>query len=87
MSHEHRQSVRMPCDFPVRIALKRRFIEGVLEDVSRTGLRMRILATKLGAQSDADLMSLARVYTSNQQVFTALNDSLQLAVRDIGRVG
>ena len=34
-----------------------------------------------------DLMSLARVYSSNQRVFAALNDSLQLAVRDIGRVG
>lgn len=39
------------------------------------------------AHASTDLMSLARVYTSNQQVFTALNDSLQLAVRDIGRVG
>ena len=39
------------------------------------------------ARSSTDLMSLARVYTSNQQVFTALNESLQLAVRDIGRVG
>jgi hypothetical protein len=32
-------------------------------------------------------MSLARAYQSSQQVFSALNDSLQLAVRDIGRVG
>ena len=39
------------------------------------------------AHASTDLMSLARVYTSNQQVFTALNDTLQLAVRDIGRVG
>lgn len=39
------------------------------------------------AHASTDLMSLARVYTSNQQVFTALNDSLQLAVRDVGRVG
>jgi flagellar basal-body rod protein FlgF len=39
------------------------------------------------AQTSTDLMSLARVYTSNQKVFSALNDTLQLAVRDIGRVG
>ena len=39
------------------------------------------------AHASTDLMSLARVYSSNQQVFTALNDTLQLAVRDIGRVG
>lgn len=37
--------------------------------------------------SSTDLMSLARVYSSNQQVFMAMNESLQLAVRDIGRVG
>jgi flagellar basal-body rod protein FlgG len=39
------------------------------------------------AQASTDLMSLARAYQSSQQVFSALNDSLQLAVRDIGRVG
>lgn len=39
------------------------------------------------AGASTDLMSLARVYTSNQQVYAALNDTLQLAVRDIGRVG
>lgn len=39
------------------------------------------------AHASTDLMSLARVYSSNQRVFAALNDSLQLAVRDIGRVG
>ena len=39
------------------------------------------------ARASTDLMSLARVYSSNQQVFSALNESLQLAVRDIGRVG
>ena len=39
------------------------------------------------ASASTDLMSLARLYSSNQQVFSALNESLQLAVRDIGRVG
>jgi len=39
------------------------------------------------AGASTDLMSFARVYSSNQQVFTAINDTLQLAVRDIGRVG
>ena len=39
------------------------------------------------ASASTDLMSLARVYSANQRVFSALNDTLQLTVRDIGRVG
>ena len=39
------------------------------------------------AQASTDLMSLSRVYTSSQQVFTAINDSLGLAVTEVGRVG
>lgn len=39
------------------------------------------------ADTSTQMMSLARAYQASQQVFTALNETLQLAVRDIGRVG
>jgi flagellar basal-body rod protein FlgF len=39
------------------------------------------------ADTSTQMMSLARAYQSSQQVFTTLNETLQLAVREIGKVG
>lgn len=39
------------------------------------------------ADTSTQMMSLARAYQASQHVFTTLNDTLQLAVRDIGKVG
>ena len=39
------------------------------------------------ADASTQMMSLARSYQASQQVFTTLNENLQLAVREIGKVG
>ena len=52
------------------------FIQGALE-----GTNIDI------ADASTQMMSLARAYQTSQQVFMTLNENLQLAVRDIGKVG
>jgi hypothetical protein len=66
-ANTRRSAVRVPCSFPVVVESKGKPVELLAEDVSRTGLRLRIARSRLALPS---LPTLGQVAASLSRIFT-----------------
>ena len=64
MGVEQRASVRVPCEFPLRILVGVDPIPATVIDISRRGLRFRIAGRELGVHRLSSLVRVAREVTS-----------------------